>query len=147
MDWFRRALLNRLHGKHIHIEPIEALKKINCTDSVKIPFRGGRSVGELLFHINWWQDFSLGLINGIISEYIDGVDWSTGNVDWSELVERFTLGFNELKEIVENRVLDDIVEVSDGIVTTVGAEVLGISQHTSYHLGQVVYVCHALDIW
>ena len=146
-DWIREAILDRLHGKHIHLEPLAVVDGISETDALKTPYSGGRSSLELLFHIVFWLEFSLGLLDGKVMEYRKDVDWETNGVSWGNLKERFIKGLTRLEFIAENWELDTDLDISDELKTCVGAEVLGVIQHTSYHLGQIVFTRRALGLW
>jgi hypothetical protein len=147
VKWLREAIIHRLHGVNIHVNPSSAVDGITSEDSIRVPFPGGRSPRELLFHIVFWQEYSLILLNGGIGEFTRGMDWNTGNDSWETLIERFENGLSRLEFIAENWELDREVRITEDIVTCVGAEVLGTIQHTSYHLGQLVMSRRALGLW
>jgi uncharacterized damage-inducible protein DinB len=146
-EWIREALIDRLHGLHIHVDPMVAVDDLRDSDAEKHPFEGGRSPLDLLFHMVYWMEFSLDLIGGEQPEYAKDADWDTGEEDWNSLVERFRKGLSNLEFMAENWELDDIVKISDELVTSVGAELIGAIQHISYHLGQLVTARRALGLW
>lgn len=146
-DWVLGAIVDRIHGTHIHVEPMIAIDGLESEDAAKAPFPDGRSPRELLYHIVFWQDFSLNLLNGEAGEFTKGADWAVGDTKWTSLIERFKDGLSRLEFITENWDLDDEVRSSDALTICVGAEVLGTIQHTSYHLGQLVSARRALGLW
>ena len=146
-NWIRETILDRIHGKHIHVDPLVAVDGVSGDDALKPPFPDGRSLHELLFHIVFWLEYSLGLMNGEIGDFEAGMDWMTGESTWVDLVNRFTKDMSHLEFIAENWDLDSEVRISDELSTCVGAEVLGVIQHTSYHLGQIICARRALGLW
>lgn len=146
-DWIRDAVIDRLHGVHIHVDPRVAVDNVDEIDAEKTPFDGGRSLKKLLYHTLFWQDYSLGLLGGEVGDFEKGMDWEVGDQSWGELVERFSKGLSRLEFIAENWELEDEINISDDLKTCVGAEILGTTQHTSYHLGQIVAARRALGLW
>jgi uncharacterized damage-inducible protein DinB len=146
-SWVREAIIDRIHGMHIHIDPIIALDGLDSDNATYIPFKEGRSPIELLFHIVFWLEFSLSLMSGEIKEYTKGADWDLKHTNWNELVDRFCKSLSRLEFIAENWDLDEVVWINDELSTYIGAEILGVIQHTSYHIGQIVMARRALNLW
>jgi hypothetical protein len=145
-EWIRDTLISRLHGTYIHLEPVSAI--VGLTESnARISCKCGRSVHELLYHIVFWLDYSLALLNGEVMEHNNEIDWEIRDTKWNKLVARFSKGLSQLEFIAENWELDKEIKIGDKISTCVGAEILGIIQHTSYHLGQIVSTRRALGLW
>ena len=146
-DWVREAILDRIKGTHMHVDPVVAVDGLSGDNALKLPFPNGRSLYELLFHIVFWLEYSLGLMSGEVYVFEKGMDWMTGKSNWDDLVNRFTKSISRLEFIAEDWDLDSKVRISDELDTCVGAEVLGVIQHTSYHLGQIVSTRRALGLW
>jgi hypothetical protein len=146
-SWIREAILDRLHGTHIHIDPLLVIEELAESDAIKTPCIGTRSPKELLFHIVYWLEYSLSLINQVPLNHLDGADWKTNDVKWLDLVERFRIGLSRLEFMTENLDFKESVKIDDELYTCVGAEILGVVQHTSYHLGQLVMSRRALGKW
>jgi hypothetical protein len=146
-EWIRYALINRLHGAHIHVDPMVAVDGLSEQDAVRRPFEGSHSPFELLFHMIYWMEFSMDLIGGENPEYIKNTDWYIDGETWVSLVERFGKDLSNMEFMAEYLGLEDKVRISDEVVTCVGAELLGAIQHTSYHLGQLVAARRELGAW
>ncbi|TRO50852.1 DinB family protein [Candidatus Bathyarchaeota archaeon] len=146
-EWIRSALIDRLHGAHIHVDPMVAVDGLSEEDAVRHPFEGGRSPMELVYHMIYWMEFSMDLIGGEPPEYIEGSDWENGEENWGSLVERFRKDLSNMEFMAENWELKDTVKISDELATFVGAEIIGAIQHTSYHLGQLVAARRAIGAW
>ena len=145
--WIREVIFERLHGKHIHIEPIIAVEDLSDIDAKRSISLYGKSIYELLFHIVFWLEYSVDLINGEDKDFKKGMDWETDQISWYFLLEKFTKGISNLELIVKNWDLDAKLRINEELETYVAAEVLGIIQHTSYHLGQIVYARRVLGLW
>jgi uncharacterized damage-inducible protein DinB len=146
-EWIRGALIDRLHGAHIHVDPMVAVDGLSEQDAARHPFEGGHSPLELLFHMVYWMEFSMDLIGGENPEYVENVDWNTEGEDWDSLMQRFRKDLSNMEFMAENWELEDKVKISDDLSTCVGAELMGAMQHTSYHLGQLVAARRALGTW
>ena len=100
--WIREMILERLHGKHIHIEPIIAVEDLSDTDAMRSISLNDKSIYELLFHIVFWLEYSVDLINGEVKDFKKGMDWETDQISWYTLIEKFTKGISNLESIVKN---------------------------------------------
>jgi hypothetical protein len=146
-EWIRKAVIDRLNAVHMHVEPCVAVEGLTDEEAQMAPFEGGRSPKEFLYHIVFWQDFEYDMLRGIVHEVKKGSDWDVGSVSWDDLVERFNTGLDGLLAIAANWDMDKEIKITEKVSTSVGAALLGISQHTSYHLGQLVTTRKALGKW
>ena len=146
-EWVRKAVVDRLRALHIHVDPRVAVEGLTEEESRLVPFDGGRSPKELLFHIVFWQDYSWDMIRGTVHEFKKGSDWEVGSETWDSIVERFEACLSGLLFIAENWELDEEVKITEDLSTCVGAELFGIAQHNSYHIGQIVLARRALRKW
>lgn len=146
-EWIRKASMDRLNAVHMHVDPRVAVDGLTEEEAQMVPYEGGRSPKELLHHIIFWQDYVLDMLKGTAPEFKKGSDWEVGSNTWVNLVERFEAGLSGFLSIAKNRDLEEEIKVSETYSTNVGAELLGISQHSSYHLGQLVTTRKALGKW
>jgi hypothetical protein len=146
-EWVRKTAIDRLNSLHMHVDPRVAVKEMTEEESREVPYEGGRSPKELLYHIVFWQDYVWDMIRGTTPAFKKGSDWKVGSETWEWLVERLEAGLSGLLFIAENWELDEEVKINDEHSTTVGAELIGIAQHTSYHVGQLVTTRRALGKW
>ena len=59
-----RALTELLHGKGAHADPIACVEDISAELAVR-PVQGfPHSIGQLVFHMNYWMDYELRRIRG-----------------------------------------------------------------------------------
>jgi uncharacterized damage-inducible protein DinB len=148
----REMLLSGLHGKHAHIEPKKALIGLSHEDAMIRPSKGAFSSWELLFHIVFWQDYSLNLMKGNPIKFHTGIDWPSSHVslNWSELVERFVNGLQEIEKIINTWDLNKQIQYKEedpNAVTTIARELMVVIQHNSYHIGQIIATRRIQGTW
>lgn len=109
------ALIQGLYGKHIHIEPLEALKGLSPSIARKKPSNQLHSCWEILHHIVIWQE---AIINAIKGEKVDWDDIEKNNnwpsedrmqddSDFVNLVTKFRTDLFEVEQLIKSRKLDD----------------------------------------
>jgi uncharacterized damage-inducible protein DinB len=145
-EWVRQSIIDRLNGRHIHLRPYAAVEGLSAAEA-KESVKGTRSVHELLYHIVYWLEYSLALLGGKVVEHVDDADWDFEKSSWEDLLARFIMGTSRLMFIAENWDLDKELRISDESVTCVGAELLGVIQHNSYHIGQIISTRRVLGLW
>jgi hypothetical protein len=146
-EWIRETIIDHLHGKHLHVDPLIAVEGLSENEAMKKVSLNGFSIFELLFHIVFWLDYSLNLINGEINDFEKGIDWDIRGSSWDRLLEKYAKSLFQLESITKVFDLNSTLRINENLETSVGAEVLGTIQHMSYHLGQIVYVRRVLDLW
>ncbi len=146
-EWVRKAVMDRLNAVHMHVDAKTVIDGLTEEEAQKVPYEGGRSPKEFLHHIVFWQDYVWEVLKGNVPESGEGMDWDVGSKTYESLIERFNEGLSGLLSIAENADLDGKIKVTEKYTARVGAELLGISQHTSYHLGQLVTTRKALGKW
>lgn len=145
-EWVRQSIIDRLNGRHIHLRPYAAVEGLSAAEAKK-SIKASRSVHELLYHIVYWLEYSLALLAGKVVEHVEDADWAFEESSWEDLLARFIMGKTRLEYIAENWDLDMEVRISDESATCVGAELLGVIQHNSYHLGQIISARRVLGLW
>lgn len=129
----------------------EALEGLDATAAFRRPIAGGHSIGELVFHLDFWLDAARRRIEG---EAVDGTtaepDWPSGVAGksasapaWRVALERLEESHRRLHATVlaldETR-FDQPVAGSD---PTLRGLLLGILQHNAYHTGQIALLAKA----
>lgn len=146
-EWVKKAVIDRLNAVHMHVDAKIAIDGLTDEESEMVPYENGRSPKEFLFHIVFWQDWEWDMLRGTVKDVKKGSDWDVGSATWESLVDRFNTGFDGLLAIAANWDIDKKINITDTVSTRVGSSLLGISQHTSYHLGQLVTTRKALRKW
>src|SRR5271169_4159888 len=65
----QRALTELLHGKGAHADPIACVEDLSAELAVRQVEGFPHSVGQLVFHMNYWMDYELRRIRGERPEY------------------------------------------------------------------------------
>lgn len=131
----------------------EALAGVTATAAFRRPVVGAHSIGELVFHLDFWLDAARRRIAG---EAVDGSvpepDWPSG-IDaktasapaWNAALARLEESHRRLHATVlaldETR-FDQPVAGSD---PTLRGLLLGILQHNAYHTGQIVLLAKSTN--
>lgn len=131
-----------LHGHNTHMESIRILKDISHEIASQKQDGDAFSSWEILYHTVFWQDICLKAIRGesIDWESVKGKGWpSTAQekvAEWDVLCQQFEDGIKEAENLLKDIDLEKPMPAW-GNAPTVEA-VLVLTQHNSYHLGQIV---------
>src|SRR5690606_2547660 len=115
------------------------------------PERCPHSVWQLLWHMNYWQDFMLAYLKGEAPRNPEHAaeTWPedpmpASEQDWVGEVERFSAGLQQ----AEQESAKDFSEEGFGRKRRTRADLLMvIINHNSYHAGQVVLVRRMIGAW
>jgi uncharacterized damage-inducible protein DinB len=105
--------------------------------------KGNHSVGQLVYHIVFWNRQNLARLKGEKLEKFSGNNDETFNKfdakTWNEAVEQLDAVMNELEKWVEN---------ADEAKLKESAQVFThISTHNAYHIGQIIFVRKEQGSW
>ncbi len=129
----------------------EALADVTATAAARRPLAGAHTIGEIVFHVNFWLDAARRRIEG---EAVDGstpeTDWPSG-IDatsasapgWKAALARLEESHRRLHATVlalDEASFDRPVAGSD---PTLRGLLLGLLQHNAYHAGQIVVLAKA----
>lgn len=113
-------------------------EQANWTDG-----KGNHSVGQLAYHIWYWNWRNLANIKG------EKIDKFSGNNDetfdkfdaksWPETVQKMDAVLSELEQIVEN--------ADDAKLAKIASAIQHISAHNAYHIGEIVMVRKEQGSW
>jgi len=151
-DLIRKSLQKGLLGANAHRNTREVIKDLT-PEMARMKTNNFHSSWELLHHIVVWQEAILDGIKGKTvnwKEIGQNFNWPTEeqmveNGNFFELVEKFTRGLNKTDNLIETTDLTKILHLWEDIS---GFEaLLGLLQHNSYHVGQIITVRKMLNIW
>jgi uncharacterized damage-inducible protein DinB len=143
----RSILLDELHNTHdksnwfvcgnvaiANLTPQQA----NWSDG-----KGNHSVGQLAYHIVFWDKQSLAKFRGETPEKFSGKNDDTfTNFDakqWSDLAHQFDQVMTDLEKTVEN--------ANDAQLAEWAPTIANISLHNAYHIGEIVMVRKEQGVW
>jgi uncharacterized damage-inducible protein DinB len=105
--------------------------------------KGNHSVGQLVYHIWYWNWRNLANIKGEKVEKFSGNNDDTFDKydpkTWNETVQKMDAVLTELEQIVEN--------ADDAKLATIASTIQHISAHNAYHIGEIVMVRKEQGSW
>ena len=113
-------------------------EQANWTDG-----KGNHSVGQLTYHIWYWNWRNLASIKGEQIEKFGGNNDETFDKfdakTWNETVQKMDAVLTELEQIVEN--------ADDAKLAKIAPAIQHISAHNAYHIGEIVMVRKEQGSW
>lgn len=155
----QRELMELLRGKGAHVDPIACVEDISAEVAERHVAGFPHSIGQLVFHMNYWMEYELRRIRGerpVYPEHNAESFPSTATLsvpEWDRLRSRFVdlLGeFAELAKSSPQELLREIESVHDGDKKVAGkldAVIWQMVAHNSYHVGQIAMIRRALGAW
>lgn len=113
-------------------------EQANWTDG-----KGNHSVGQLAYHIWYWNDRNLRRMKGEQVEKFGGNNDETFTKfdakSWNETVQKLDAVLTELEKVVEN--------ADDAKLKSIAPTIVHINAHNAYHIGEIVVVRKAQGSW
>ena len=143
----REVLLSELRSTHTNAEwfvPANtAVKGLTAEQANWTDGKGNHSVGQLAYHLVFWNRRNLAKLKGESLEKFSGNNDETfarfDSKTWSETVKQLDEVMKELEEWVES---------ADEAKLKESAQVIThISTHNAYHVGQIIYVRREQGSW
>jgi uncharacterized damage-inducible protein DinB len=155
-----RALTELLHGKGSHADPLACVEDLSAELASRHVEGFPHSVGQLLFHMNYWMDYELRRIRGERPAYPQHSPESFPSAPsprdaqgWDRLRKRFAgllADFTKLAESSPNEMQRQIETMHDGdtkLAGTLEAVLWQMVAHNSYHVGQIAVIRQTLGAW
>lgn len=105
--------------------------------------KGNHSVGQLAYHIWFWNSRNVAALKGEKAENFSGNNDETfDNYDpktWAETVKKMDAVFTELEQLVES--------ADDAKVAKMATTIEHINAHNAYHIGEIVMVRKEAGNW
>jgi hypothetical protein len=113
-------------------------EQANWTDG-----KGNHSVGQLAYHIWFWNERNLRNMKGEHPEKFTGKNDETFDKfdakSWSETVQKMDAVLTELEKIVEN--------ADEAKLKAIAPTIANINAHNAYHIGEIVMVRKEQGSW
>jgi uncharacterized damage-inducible protein DinB len=143
----RGVLLEQLHTTHDQedwfVPASTAVAGLTADQAKWMPAGGGHSVGQLAYHIWYWDNRSLERFNGVKSAPFDGNNNETFSdfnaAQWDDLVKKLNQVLTDWDKAVESADDKKLAE-NASLIAHVGA-------HNAYHIGQILYVRKLEGAW
>jgi uncharacterized damage-inducible protein DinB len=160
----QRALTELLHGKGAHADPIACVEDLSAELAARRVEGFPHSVGQLVFHMNYWMDYELRRIRGERPEYPkhsaesfpaapSTADPTQAELEWDRLRERFAGLLNEFTALAKSsrqelgRAIETGHEGDTKVAGTLEAVLWQMVAHNSYHTGQIATIRRVLGAW
>lgn len=156
----QRALTELLRGKGAHADPIACVEDISAELAARQVAGFPHSVGQLVFHINYWMKYELRRIRGErlvypehSSESFPAAPTPSDEAAWDRLRTRLADLLGEFAVLAESsraeldRQIETVHEGDTKVAGTLEAVIMQMVAHTSYHVGQIAMVRRALGAW
>jgi hypothetical protein len=105
--------------------------------------KGNHSVGQLMYHLAFWNAQSLAKFKGEPPEKFSGNNDDTFNnydpKQWAATVKKFDEVMTELENVVKN--------ADDAQLAKWAPTIMKIGEHNAYHIGEIVMVRKAQGSW
>jgi len=155
-----RALTELLHGKGAHADPLACVEDVPAELAARHAEGFPHSIGQLVFHMNYWMDYELRRIRGErpayprhASESFPPAPSPADAEDWDRLRKRFAgllADFTALAKSSSAEMQRQIESAHEGdtkLAGTLEAVLCQMVAHNSYHIGQIAMIRRALGAW
>jgi uncharacterized damage-inducible protein DinB len=118
------------------------------------------SIGQLVFHMNYWMDHELRRIRGERPEYPEhnsesfpSASVALDALGWDQLRGRLAELLSEFSKLAESspqelqREIESVYEGDKKVAGTLEAVLWQMVAHNSYHVGQIALIRRVLGAW
>jgi uncharacterized damage-inducible protein DinB len=156
----RRALTELLRGKGAHADPVACVEDLSADLAAHHVAGFPHSIGQLVFHMNYWMDYELRRIRGErplfpehSSESFPPLPTPADVQEWDRLRKLFAdllTNLNALANCSPQEMQRQIVNGHVGdtkLAGTLEAVLWQMVTHNSYHTGQIAMIRRMLNAW
>jgi uncharacterized damage-inducible protein DinB len=144
---FRGVLLEQLRTSHSeedwYVPANIAVEGLTAEQAMWSPGKGNHSVGQLAYHLWYWDARSLQQFKGEKPEPFDGNNNETFDKftaqQWDDLVKKLNQVMADWEKAVETADDQKLAEKAS-LIAHVGV-------HNAYHIGQILYVRKLHGVW
>ena len=156
----QRALTELLRGQGAHADPVACIEDISAELAARQVAGFPHSVGQLVFHMNYWMEYELRRIRGEKPRYpehstqsfppapspVDAQDWDRLRKHFAGLLDDFTaLARSSQQEL--DRAIESAHDGDTKLAGTLEAVLWQMVAHNSYHTGQIAIIRRTLGVW
>ncbi len=155
-----RPLIELLRGKGAHADPLACVEDLSAEIAARHATGFPHSVGQLVFHMNYWMNYELRRIRGERPKYPEHAAESfpaspspIDAQDWDRLKRDFAWFLTQFAELAKSsaadmqREIESVYEGDKKVAGTLEAVLWQMVAHNSYHVGQIAMVRQALGAW
>jgi len=155
-----RALTELLRGKGAHADPLACVEDLSAELAARQITGFPHSIGQLVFHMNYWMDYELRRIRGQRPAYpehaaesfppaaspYDTQEWDRLKQHFAGLLADFTALASSSPEEMQ-RQIESVHEGDTKVAGTLEAVLWQMVAHNSYHTGQIATLRQVLGAW
>jgi len=155
-----RVLIELLRGKGAHVDPIACIEDVSSELAARHVEGFPHSIGELVFHMNYWMDYDLRRIAGEAppyplhnSESFPSKPCPADAGEWDGLTKRFAALIDHSARLADSapeelqRHVKPTHPSHKERAATLEALLWQLVTHNSYHVGQIAMLRRALGAW
>ena len=156
----QRALIELLHGQGAHADPIACVEDISAELAARQVAGFPHSIGQLVFHMNYWMEYELRRIRGQRPAYpehsaesfpappspVDAQDWNRQRMRFASLLAEFAV-LAKSSSAEKQREIESVHEGDKKVAGTLEAVLWQMVAHNSYHTGQIAMIRRMLGAW
>jgi uncharacterized damage-inducible protein DinB len=155
-----RAITELLHGQGAHADPVACVEDLSAELAARHVAGFPHSIGQLVFHMNYWMDYELRRIRGERPAYpehsAESFPPAPSPVDaeeWDRLRRRFSGALAEFSELAKSspeemqRQIESAHAGDAKLAGTLEAVLWQMVAHNSYHVGQIAMIRRMLGAW
>lgn len=156
----QRALVELLQGKGAHVGPLACVDDISADLAARQAPGFPHSIGQLVFHMNYWMDYELRRIRGQKPKYPEHNAESfspspspANSTEWDRLRKQLANLLTDYAALAQSspaeleRPIETVHEGDTKVAGTLQAVLWQMVAHNSYHVGQITLVRRALGAW
>ena len=155
-----RALIELLHGKGAHADPAACVEDLSAELAARHVAGFPHSIGQLVFHMNYWMTYELRRICGEKPAYpehnsesfppapapADAEEWDRLRNIFADLLANFAALANSAPKEMQ-REIETAHEGDTKVAGTLEAVLWQMVAHNSYHTGQIAMIRRAMGAW
>jgi uncharacterized damage-inducible protein DinB len=152
------ALTELFRGKGAHADPIACVEDISAEMAARQVAGFPHSIGQLVFHLNYWMDYELRKIRGQKPKYpehnaesfpattfpSDAKSWDETRTTFAALLAEFAVLAKSPRAELARQILGLHEGDNSG---TLEAMLWWMVAHNSYHVGQIAMIRRVLGAW
>jgi uncharacterized damage-inducible protein DinB len=155
-----QALIELLNGKGAHADPIACVEDISAELAARHVSGFPHSIGQLVFHMNYWMEYDLQRMRGEKPKYPEHNAESfppapspADSAEWDRLRHHFGQLLAEHARLAQSsaadldRKIEPLHDKHNEISGTLEAMLWQTAVHNSYHVGQIAMIRRMLGVW
>jgi uncharacterized damage-inducible protein DinB len=155
-----RALTELLYGKGAHADPVACVEDLSVELAARRVEGFPHSIGQLVFHMNYWMNYELRRIRGQRpaypehnSESFPSAGSPSNAEEWDRLRKRFASLLADFAALANSspeemqRQIETVHEGDKKVAGSLEAVLWQMVAHNSYHVGQIAVIRRSLGAW